>query len=74
LNGAVSKTVKGLRVLRGFESHPLRFTTPNPSLVRGMQLAREEGALAPNVCFAWKAHVCGRRGLNRSILLLHTNS
>ena len=24
MNGAVSKTVKGLLVLRGFESHPLR--------------------------------------------------
>jgi hypothetical protein len=24
LNGAVSKTVRGLRVPRGFESHPLR--------------------------------------------------
>ncbi len=28
LNGAVSKTVKGLWVLRGFESHPLRYATP----------------------------------------------
>ena len=27
LNGAVSKTVKGLWVLRGFESHPLRYMT-----------------------------------------------
>jgi hypothetical protein len=30
LNGAVSKTVKGLRVLRGFESHPLRFESRIP--------------------------------------------
>ena len=27
LNGAVSKTVKGRLVLRGFESHPLRFAS-----------------------------------------------
>src|SRR5215211_2176094 len=28
LNGAVSKTVRGLRVPRGFESHPLRCNRP----------------------------------------------
>jgi hypothetical protein len=32
LNGAVSKTVRGLRVLRGFESHPLRFVERNPCM------------------------------------------
>jgi hypothetical protein len=40
LNGAVSKTVRGLWVPRGFESHPLRLRSPGFGLVEPNPAAR----------------------------------
>ena len=39
LNGAVSKTVVGLTVHRGFESLPLRSIEPNPARDAGSRLS-----------------------------------
>ena len=39
MNGAVSKTVKGLWVLRGFESHPLRCMSAISGLFDGVPVS-----------------------------------
>jgi hypothetical protein len=54
LNGAVSKTVRGLRVPRGFESHPLRLSMRILFTTRGS--SGHVGPLAPF------AHACLRAG------------
>jgi hypothetical protein len=46
LNGAVSKTVRGLRVPRGFESHPLR-SKAQDALVKAVQV----GEIRPHAQF-----------------------
>ena len=63
MNGAVSKTVRGPRVPRGFESHPLRWLlTPRGPTVSRFFLRRATPAVFRTQAHRWRALLRTRQG------------